>query len=120
MKKQLEEQPRLTGSYTSNRLWKKRLTGPQGKKILCIKSSPPPHVLAWLEDWIENLVQSRCLPPQLAAANFLDVLSGLLSVSEMASVLEDLRSQYQTRYGEVKKPTVEECEYVDPLSLLHQ
>ena len=58
----------------------------------------------WVENWIENLVQNNCYPPQLISDDFVAKLGELFDPEKAHQILTDLRTEFKKRFS-WEKPT---------------
>jgi hypothetical protein len=56
-------------------------------------------VAQWCEQWIDNLVRTNCLPPQLKSDDFLALLNTYLPPSRTLDILSAIRSDYRRIFG---------------------
>lgn len=100
-------------------MWAKKLSAGAAKRLVSSKQTIDPVASLWLQDWIENFVRSRSLPPQLCSPDFQSLLLQLYPPATALSVLAELREKFFAVYPHLQgTPKVEESEFASVLQNL--
>jgi hypothetical protein len=76
-----------------------KLPKSEAKKILASKVPLTLQHAQWTQRWLENRVQSYCLPPQFAGPEAFSQMSSVLSPSDFASLLFLIRKDFASLTG---------------------
>ena len=71
---------------------KPRLSRGSGKALVEVSCSPAE--LMWIERWLNNIVQSRSLPPQIGGADAFNAMTQFLAPQDVLALLEQLRGDF--------------------------
>lgn len=71
----------------------KPILSPKAGRELVEKSCSPQELL-WIERWLETLVRSKSLPPQIAGKDAFNALAMFLEPKAVLSVLEQIRADF--------------------------
>ena len=94
----------------------KKLSAGAAKRLVASKQFIDPVAVQWLQDWIENLVRGRSLPPQLCSPNFQGLLLQMYPAQQALTVLEELRSKFYGVFPHLGEPAkIEEAEFASLL-----
>jgi hypothetical protein len=63
-----------------------------------------PQELQWIDNWLENLVRSRSLPPQCRGKDAFSALAQFLTPTDVLSVLEQLRKDFLVAHPSRSEP----------------
>jgi hypothetical protein len=93
-------------------MWAKKMSAGAAKRLVAGKQTIDPVAVLWLQDWIENYVRGRSLPPQLCSPDFQPLLLQMLPTKEALDVLVALRAKFYLTFPHLAQPPkVEESEY---------
>ena len=100
-------------------MWSKKLSTGAAKRLVASKQTIDPVAALWLQDWIENFVRGRSLPPQLCSSDFQSLLLQMYPPAQALEVLAELRVKFYAVYPHLSQPPkVEESEYASVLQNL--
>jgi hypothetical protein len=80
----------------------------EAKKILATKVPLTAQHTQWVQRWLQNRIESYCLPPQFAGPEAFSQMSSVLSPPDFESLLGVIRKDFGALTGTLPSSNVEE------------
>ena len=94
------------------------MTQSEAKKVLAYKEPLAYGQIQWTQNWLDQKVRERSLPPQLAGGEALAQILMWLSPDDSTKLLNEIRTEFRkTLFGQ-KNEEKEELKFLDEIEVL--